>query len=81
MTDDLSPEMKALALTASATQNALVILAKCLMNNGALGPGQFPKALKDTFNEPDADWTRLDYHYLRQLATMLEDAETRDQKR
>jgi hypothetical protein len=80
MADDLSPEMKALALTASATQNAFVILAKCLMNNGALKPGQLPKALIETFNEPDADWTRLDYHYLQQLATMLEQAETRDRK-
>jgi hypothetical protein len=74
------PELKALALYASATQNAFVILAKCLMNNGALKPGQFPKALKETFNEPDADWSRLDYHYFQQLAAMLEEAEIRDRR-
>jgi hypothetical protein len=62
------------------TQNAFVVLAKCLMNNGALKPGQFPKALKDTFNEPDADWSRLDYHYFQQLAAMLEEAEIRDRR-
>jgi hypothetical protein len=78
--DNLTPEMKALALHASATQNAFVILAKCLMNNGALKPGQFPKALKETFNEPDADWSRLGYHYFQQLATMLEEAEMRDRR-
>jgi hypothetical protein len=80
MPEDLTPEMKAVALIASATQNALVILSKCLMNNGALKPGQYPKALKDTFNEPDADWSRLDYHYFQQLTSMLEDTETRDRK-
>jgi hypothetical protein len=74
------PELKALALYASATQNAFLILAKCLMNNGALKPGQFPKALKETFNEPDADWSRLDYHYFQQLAAMLEEAEIRDRR-
>jgi hypothetical protein len=76
----MSHELQAVALFASATQNALVILAKCLMNNGALKPGQFPNALKSTFNEPEADWTRLDYQYLQQLTKMLEEAEARDQK-
>jgi hypothetical protein len=78
--DDLTPEMKALALYSSATQNAFVILAKCLMNNGALKPGQFPKALKDSFNAPDADWSRLDYHFIQQLAKMLDEAEIRDRR-
>ena len=80
MTDDLSPEMKALAYNSSAIQNALVILAKCLMNNGALKPGQFPNALKETFNDPDAEWNRLDYVFLQQLEKMLEDAEINDRK-
>ena len=76
----MTPELQALALYASATQNALVILAKCMMKNGALTPGQFPAALKTTFNEADADFDRLDYQYLRQLAKMLEDAEILDRK-
>jgi len=47
-----------LAYIASASQQALVILAKCLMNNGALRPGQFSAALKDTFNHPETRWDR-----------------------
>jgi len=78
MTDELTPEMKALAHATSAAQNAFVILAKCLMNNGALKPGQFSAALKQTFSEAEADWSRLDYVFLQQLAKMLEDAEERD---
>lgn len=78
MPEPLTPEMKALALYASATQNALVIMAKCLMNNGALRPGQFSNALKATFNEPEADWKRLDYCFFQDLAKMLDEAETRD---
>jgi hypothetical protein len=45
------------------------------MNNGALKPGQFSGALKQTFNEPDADWERLDYCYFRTLANLLDEAE------
>ena len=78
MTDNLSPELKALSLIGSATQSAFVVLAKCLLDNGALKPGQFPAALKQTFNEAEADWTRLDYVFLQQLAKMLEGAEERD---
>ncbi len=70
--------MKALAHHANATQVALVVMAKCLMNNGALRPGQFSNALKTTFNEPDADWARLDYQFLQELAKMMDEAETRD---
>jgi hypothetical protein len=76
----MEPALEAVALYAGATKTALVILAKCLMNNGALKPGQFANALKSTFNEAEADWQRLDYQYLQQLATMLEDAETRDRR-
>ena len=75
---EMDPTLKALALYTSATQNALVILAKCLMNNGALKPGQFSAALKSTFNEGQADWQRLDYQYFRSLAALLDEAEKRD---
>jgi hypothetical protein len=68
------------ALYASATQTAFVILTKCLLNNGALQPGQFAQALKSTFNEAEADWQRLDYQYLQRLAKMIEDAESRGRK-
>jgi hypothetical protein len=76
----LTPELKLVALHASATQSALVILAKCLMNNGALLPGQFPNALKTTFNAAEAEWDRPDYQFLQGLAKMLEDAEILDRK-
>jgi hypothetical protein len=69
-----------IALLSNATLNSLVILHKCLLNNGALRPGQFSKALKDTFNSPDADWSRLDYAFFRQLAQMLDEAEVRDRE-
>jgi hypothetical protein len=60
---------EALPLIAIVTQNALVMLAKCfIMNHGALKPGQFCGGLKATFNEPDAEWSRLDYAYFRHLA-------------
>jgi hypothetical protein len=74
----MEPALEAVALYASANKTALVILAKCLLNNGALRPGQFANALKSTFNEAEADWQRPDYQYLQQLATMLDEAETRD---
>jgi hypothetical protein len=74
------PALKAVALYASATQNALVILTKCLLNNGALNVGQFSGALKETFNEPDADFQRLDYTFLQRLADMIDRAEAHDRK-
>ena len=56
---------EAIAYSNNATHQALAVLTKCLVNNGALKPGQFSSALKDTFNEPDADWSRLDYQFLQ----------------
>ena len=76
----MTPEIQALALHVSATKTAITILVKCLMNNGALRPGQFPSALKSTFNEADADWNRPDYEFLRQLAHEIEIAEHNDRK-
>ena len=35
---------------------------------------------KDSFNAPDADWSRLDYHFIQQLAKMLDEAEIRDRR-
>ena len=76
----MEPALEAAALYASATQNALVILTKCLLNNQALKVGQFPNALKATFNEPDADWQRLDCQFLQRLAEMIESAEQNDRQ-
>jgi hypothetical protein len=38
--------VEVIAFYASATQNALVTLSKCLMDDGALKPGQFSSAIK-----------------------------------
>jgi hypothetical protein len=71
---------KKLAFIASASQNAFVALVKCLMKNGALKPGQFPAALKETFAEPDADSSRLDYQYLQILAELMQKVEGEDRR-
>jgi hypothetical protein len=74
----MEPAFEASALLANGSQMAIVILVKCLLNNGALNPGQFAAALKATFNEAEADFERLDYVYLRQLANEVDKAETHD---
>ena len=75
----MDPQLLAVAtLYAGATQNAFVVLAKCLVDNGALKPGQFSSAIKSTFNE--ADRRGLDYQFFQRLAQMLDEAETRDKK-
>ncbi|MFZ0095292.1 MAG: hypothetical protein WB540_16590 [Pseudolabrys sp.] len=74
----MDPQLLAVAaLYAGATQNAFVVLAKCLVDNGALKPGQFSSAIKSTF---EADRRGLDYQFSQRLAQMLDEAETRDKK-
>ena len=46
--------LAAAAAYASATQNAFVVLVKCLMDNGALRPGQFSTAIKSSLNAAEA---------------------------
>lgn len=65
-------------LKLSASQHVFVMLAKCLLNNRALRPGQLSGALKATFNHPEAEYARADYEYFRQLANLLDEAETKD---
>jgi hypothetical protein len=74
----MNPELQLITYHANAIQNSFVILAKCLINNGALKPSQFPAALKATFNEPDADFDRPDYQFFLRLAKLLEDGESND---
>ena len=79
MSDEYAEKTQALvAKMGSAMIDALVILDKCLLNNGALKAGQFSGALKQTFNHPDADWERLDYAFFQQLAKMIDEAEIQD---
>ncbi len=64
----------------NAVVHAFVILDKCLLNNGALKPGQFSSGLKDTFNHPEADWGLFDYSVLQMIAKELDAAEIRDKR-
>jgi hypothetical protein len=64
--------LETLALYANGTRVAFAILNKCLQNNNALRPGQFSAALKATFNDAEADWLRLDYQYLKELAKLVD---------
>ena len=57
---------------------ALVILDKCLLKNGALKPGEFSKALKDTFNHPDGDRDSLECVTFQLLAKQIDEAEAND---
>jgi hypothetical protein len=62
----------------NAMVNIFSILHKCLLNSGALKPGQFSEALKGTFNHPDADWERFDYAIFQLLAKEIDRAERDD---
>jgi hypothetical protein len=64
-----------IASTNNAVLQAFAILNKCLLNNGALKPGQFSGAIKETFDHPEADWNRPDYELLQHLANLLDRAE------
>jgi hypothetical protein len=78
MNFDTEKTLETVSRIANGLSQALVSLNKCLLNNGALKPGQFAASLKGSFNHPDADWERLDYVILRQLAKELEESEIRD---
>ena len=52
---------------------ALVILVKLLHARGVLNGVDYIALLKATFNDPDAQFTRQDYVYLRGLANSLEE--------
>ncbi len=53
---------------------ALALLERCLIQNGALGKGQFEAELRATIEAPGAHVDRLDYLYLRGLLQVLEGA-------
>jgi hypothetical protein len=46
MSENLSPEGKAIAAYGAATMAAFKVLVVCLQSNGALEHGQFPEALR-----------------------------------
>lgn len=47
--DNMDRRAEVIALLSNAVLNSLVILNKCLLDNGGLLSGQFSQALKDTF--------------------------------
>ncbi len=67
-----SQTQQAIALATIGTSTALVILANCLKNNGALDPEQFEDGLRRTINARGVDPDRLDYQVLQQILAQLE---------
>jgi hypothetical protein len=72
--------LQAMSLLMNGTQQAMVSLHKCLLNNGGLKPGQLSGAIKETFNHAEADWARLDYQFLQLLAKQLDETEASDRR-
>ena len=72
--------VEALGLAMNAVTQALASLNKCLLNNQSLKPGQFSGAIKQSFNEAEADWSRLDYQFLMNLAKVLDETEANDRR-
>ena len=70
--------LAAATVYANATQNAFVVLVKCLTDNGALKPGQFSTAIKSSLSE--ANQQHLDYQFFQGLSRMLDETETRDRR-
>ncbi len=52
---------------------ALVLLVKVLHSKGVLDGGVYTNALKDTFNDPAAQFTRDEYQYVQALAKYLDE--------
>jgi hypothetical protein len=67
--DDLRPE---LAYSINGVLHSFVMLTRCLERSGTLPNGRFQKALRDTFNDPDADFARADYQFFASLLRELE---------
>lgn len=81
MTESEQKMLKILSDGFNAMTQAMVILNKCLLNKGALEPGQFLAAIKETINHPDAQWDRFDYTVLQMLAKEIERSEQEDRIR
>ena len=62
----------ALGHQANFVTTALLILANCLKNQGALGARQYEGALRATIEADGAQRNRLDYQLLAQLLAVLE---------
>lgn len=63
---------QAIALAMNGIVTAIVVLANCLKNTGALDDGRFERALEKTINAPGAESDRLDYQVLAQILERLQ---------
>jgi hypothetical protein len=68
----MTPEDQALGYVANFVAVALAELTSCLKSNGALHPGQFETALRETITRQGAEHERLDYELLAHLVSLLE---------
>lgn len=59
---------------------SFVMLVRILEKNGSLEPGRFEKALRDTFNHPDAQFDRADYKFFAHLLRQLEQDQQNPEK-
>jgi hypothetical protein len=70
----MGPETQAwLSGNFTGQKMALVMLVKLLHQQRTIDGAVYVKALKDTFNDPDAQFEKQSYDYLRGLATTLEE--------
>ena len=63
---------QAIALSTNGIVTAIVVLAKCLKNTGALDDDRFERGLENTINAPDAESDRLDYQVLAHILEQLQ---------
>ena len=61
-----------IALAMNGTATAIVALANCLKNTGALDDGRFERALEKTINDLGADSDRLDSQFLAHILGRLQ---------
>jgi hypothetical protein len=54
------------------TQEFMVLLAKIMHQSGIVDGKEYIRAIRNTFNEPNANFERADYQYLQGLANFLE---------
>jgi hypothetical protein len=70
---ELSPEGEAIAACSAAMLSAVQVLVRCLMDSGALKPGQFPEALRRFIEANQKRENELELGLLRDLRRSLLD--------
>lgn len=70
---ELSPEAEAIAACSAAMLSGLQILVRCLIDAGALEPGQYPEALRRFIEANKHRESELELGILRDLRRSLLD--------